>query len=210
MNTPAKPVPLHAHLQFICRVHGLTPHSSTGRSPYELIKEGPTASLFPLLTKSTQKAAELTAVRQTKGSGNRKTFIEGEYVTVYDFKTKLTKMGLVKRVLGANTYKVDCGGGYLQHISGDAMSKTNLIARELGRPELTTQLQLGRPELTAQQENLGDQEESEVIEQDSDSSDDEEDYGHSAVVPAQLPRRRRGRMAVGLGPVQPTRLRPRR
>ena len=118
---------------------------------------------------------------------------------MYDFKTKLSDLGIIKRVLGANTYKVDCGKGSLQHVSGDALSKTNLVAQEIGSPELT-----------AQQDDLDVQEESDVInEQDSDSSDDEEDYGHSAVVPAQLPRRRRARMAVGLGPVQATRLRPR-
>ena len=200
MDTSARPIALHVGLQYICRVHGLTPHSSTGRCPFELVREGPTASLFPQLTKSTQKAAELTAVRQSiNRSGKRVTFTEGECVSVYDFKSKLSALGVIKQVLGTNTYSVDCGKGFLQHVSGDALSKTSLDAQEVGRPELT-----------AQQEDLGQGESDVVIESDSDSSDDEEDYGHN-IVPALLPRRRRGRLVAnqGLGPLQPTRLRPR-
>ena len=143
-----------------------------------------------------------TAVRQSvQGSGKRVIFAEGESVRVYDFKSKLSDIGIIKKVLGANTYSVDCGEGYLRHVSGDALSKVRVVAQEVGSPELT-----------AQQEDLGDQDEPDVVvEPDSDSSDDEEDYGHSIVVPAVLPRRRRGRLLTnqGLGPVQATRLRPR-
>ena len=47
MDCSAAPVQLHVGLKYICRVHGLTPHRSTGRCPYELIKDGPPISLFP-------------------------------------------------------------------------------------------------------------------------------------------------------------------
>ena len=43
----AAPVLLHVGLKSICRVHGLTPHRSTGRCPFELHREGPSVSLFP-------------------------------------------------------------------------------------------------------------------------------------------------------------------
>ena len=201
MNTPARPIALHVGLQYICRVHGLTPHTSTGRCPYELIKEGPTASLFPHLTKSTQRTSELTAVRQsTSGSGKRIVFTEGETVVVYNFKTKESSLGIVKQVLGANTYSVECGKGP-QHISGDALSKSTLIFEE----------EEGQSRLTAKDKQLVQedllQEESDIkIESDSDTSDDE-NYGID-VAPVVAPRRRRVRQ-LGLGPLMPTRLRQR-
>ncbi|CAL4151544.1 unnamed protein product [Meganyctiphanes norvegica] len=38
MNISAQPVELYVALAYIGRVHGLTPHSSTDRCPFELIK----------------------------------------------------------------------------------------------------------------------------------------------------------------------------
>ena len=53
MNVSAKPTELHTALKYICRINGLTPHTSTGKCPYELIKQGPVPSLFPKLKSST-------------------------------------------------------------------------------------------------------------------------------------------------------------
>ena len=119
---------------------------------------------------------------------------------VYDFKKKLSALGIIKQVLGANTYSVDCGKGP-QHVSGDALSKSSLDAEEVGEPRLTAQ----QEDSNLVQEDLI-QEESDVV-MESDSSDDE-DYCHD-LVPAVAPRRRRHVRQLGLGPVQPTRLRPR-
>ena len=207
MNVSARPIALHVGLQYVCKVHGLTPHTSTGRCPFELIREGPTASLFPHLTKSTQRAAELTAVRQSvSGSGKRVVFTEGETVVVYDFKNKLSSLGVIKQVLGSNTYSVDCGRGP-QHISGDALSKSALdFEEEEGQSRLTAQgsSQLGQED---NHDNILVQEDSDVLIE-SDTSD-EEDFVHDfSVGPAVAPRRRRVRQ-LDLGPVRPTRLRPR-
>ena len=76
MNCSAAPIQLDVGLKFICRVHGLTPHRSTGRCPYELHREGPGASLFPLLTSSSKhgcsRRSEQTAVSHSVGRLARK------------------------------------------------------------------------------------------------------------------------------------------
>ena len=112
MNCSAAPIPLHIGLQYICRVHGLTPHRSTGRCPYELIKEGPVVSLFSKLTDVATRCCEQTAMNHSVVRLAKKaTFAEGEEVIVYDFKTKLSSMGKIVEVLGNNTYLADCGKG---------------------------------------------------------------------------------------------------
>ena len=118
---------------------------------------------------------------------------------VYDFKTKLSTLGVVKQVLGSNTYSVDCGQGP-RHVSGDALSKSRLDLEDFS----------GEPKLTAQ--DSGSQlvqdvaQDSDDTAADSDSSDD--DYGHD-LVPAAVPRRRRRVRQLDLGPICPTRLRQR-
>ena len=67
MNCSAAPIQLHVGLKFICRVHGLTQHRSTGRCPYELIKEGPSTSLFPKLTVDNNGRGEQTAIQHSVG-----------------------------------------------------------------------------------------------------------------------------------------------
>ena len=203
MNASAGPISLKVTLQYICKVHGLTPNDSTGRCPFELIKEGPTPSLFPQLTKSLQKTSELTAVRQSlKGAGKRRLFWKGQSVIVYDFKTKKSSHGLVKEVLGNNTYTVACETG-LKHVSGDALSKSDIEFEELQ----------GESRLTAQEEPsiVQDlQEEPQTRVYDSDSSDDDEpDHGLGfGYMPPQPVLRRRVR-DLGLGPTVPNRLRQR-
>ena len=104
MNCSAGPIPLHVGLKYICRVQGLTPHNSTGRCPYELIKEGPILSLFPRLTDGSGRRREQTAVKHSVDRLTKKrTFTEGEKVIVYDLKTKLSSTGKISKVLGNNT-----------------------------------------------------------------------------------------------------------
>ena len=122
MNCSAKPLELFVGLKYICRIHGLTPHSSTGRCPYELIKEGPLPIMFPKLTAGTQQRSESTTIKHSVGRlHNRRTFSEGEEVVVYDNKSKLSAEGKILEVLGNNTYLADCGKGP-QHILGDLIS----------------------------------------------------------------------------------------
>ena len=127
MDCSAAPIQLFVGLKFICRVHGLTPHSSTGRCPFELIKEGPMPSMFPRLTTGSSQKSEHTVVRHSVDKlHSRKTFSEGEEVTVYDNRTKLSAAGKILEVLGKNTYLADCGKGP-QHISGDLISKVPAV-----------------------------------------------------------------------------------
>ena len=133
MNCPATPVELYVGLKYICRIHGLTPHSSTGRCPYELVKEGPVPSMFPRLTQSNSQRRETTAVRHSVARlRSKKTFAEGDEVIVYDNRSRLSATGKILEVLGNNTYLADCGKGS-QHISGDLISKVSEITdREIG------------------------------------------------------------------------------
>ena len=62
MNASAEPWRLYMALQYINKVHGLTPHSSTDRCPFELIRNAPLPKLFPKLASDVSKNLELTAV----------------------------------------------------------------------------------------------------------------------------------------------------
>ena len=188
-------------------MHGLTPHTSTSRCPYELIREGPPASLFPQLTRCTQKVSELTAARQSTGRpGKKAAFSEGDHVIVYDFKTKLSARGMVKKVLGNNTYTVDCGKGP-QHVSGDALSQSSWRPEDnsIGGGQQLTAVH-GQELAQVGQDSSQDSDQDTVTE--PDSSSDEDEYIQD-VVPAAMPRRRRRIRQDYLGPVCPNRLRQR-
>ena len=123
MNSSAEPWKLHVNLQFICKVHGLTPHTSTDRCPYELIKNAPLPKLFPKLASDVSKNLELTAVRDSAAKlRNRKSFNEGDHVIVYDNHQKLSYKAVVKEILGVNNYIVLCDNG-TKHVSGDNLSR---------------------------------------------------------------------------------------
>ena len=129
MDCSVAPIQLHIGLQSICRVHGLTPHRSTGRCPYELVKEGPVTSLFPRLTDSSSCRGEQTALTHSVDRLTKKaTFAEGEEVIVYNLKSKISSKGKIVEVLGNNTYLADCGKGP-QHISGDVISRISDVSR---------------------------------------------------------------------------------
>ena len=122
MNVSSKPIDLYVSLAYICRVHGLTPHSSTDRCPYELIKLGNLPSLFPSLVSDTTQKSELTVTRHCAHKlKKRKSFEEGDLVTVYDNFTKLSYNAVVSEVLGTNNYIVMSDNG-AKHVSGDVMS----------------------------------------------------------------------------------------
>lgn len=198
MDVSATPIQLHVGLKYICRVHGLSPHSSTTRCPYELIRDGAPPSLFPQLTKGATEMSELTAVRHSADRVRRKTsYAEKKEVIVYDLKTKLSSRGKILEVLGNNNYLVDCGKGS-KHISGDVLSKVKLAAPQMDNSD-------GDQMLTADANNLAQED----IEPASDSSSEDED-GYTEVVPAAVPRRRRRVRAEMLGPTVQHRLRQRR
>ena len=123
MNVSAQPMELYVALAYICKVHGLTPHSSTGRCPYELIKKGNLPSLFPNLTTDVTKQSELTVTRQSTAKlRNRRIFDEGDKVVVYDEFRKFSYPAVVSEILGNNNYLVMSDNGP-KHVSGDVLSR---------------------------------------------------------------------------------------
>ena len=123
MDVSAKLIDLFVALAYIGKVHGLTPHSSTDRCPYELIKKSNLPSLFPSLTSDASKQSELTVTRYcTANLRNRKSFEEGDKVVVYDNHTKLSYPAVVSEILGTNNYLVYSDNG-TKHVSGDVMSR---------------------------------------------------------------------------------------
>ena len=122
MNVSSKPIDLYVSLAYICKVHGLTPHSSTDRCPFELIKLGSLPSLFPSLVSDITQKSELTVTRHCANKlKKRKSFEEGDLVVVYDNFTKLSYDAVVSEVLGTNNYIVMSDNG-AKHVSGDVMS----------------------------------------------------------------------------------------
>ena len=153
---------------------------------------------------------DMTAVRQSISRPGRKTaFSEGDHVVVFDFKTKLSARGVVKKVLSNNTYSVDCGKGP-QHVSGDALSVSSLRPDDIdGGQQLTadhSQDEARQDSTQVGQDPGHDSEQDTGIE--PDSSSDEDDYTQD-IVPAAMPRRRRRVRQDYLGPVCPNRLRQR-
>ena len=123
MNASAEPWKLHVALQYINKVHGLTPHSSTDRCPFELIKNAPLPSLFPKLTSDVSRKLELTVTRDSAAKlRDRKDFSEGDNVIVYDNHQKLSYPAVVSEILGTNNYLVISDNG-TKHVSGDVMSR---------------------------------------------------------------------------------------
>ena len=123
MNASADPVKLYVALHSITKVHGLTPHSSTDRCPFELIKTAPLPKLFPRLSSDVSKNLELSAVRDSAAKlRKRKSFVEGDHVIVYDNHKKLSYNAIVSEILGTNNYIVTCDNG-TKHVSGDNLSR---------------------------------------------------------------------------------------
>ena len=148
MNVSSKAIDLYVSLAQICKVHGLTPHSSTDRCPFELIKLGSLPSLFPKLTSGMTEKSELTVTRHCANRlKKRKSFSEGDLVLVYDNFTKLNYDAEVSEVVGTNNYIVKCDNGF-KHVSGD-----NLSVRSVSS---VTPVATPTADMTAADENLDD------------------------------------------------------
>ena len=123
MNVSNKLIDLYTSLALICKIHGLTPHSSTDRCPYELIKVGGLPDLFPGLVSDNSQKQELTLNRHCSTKlKKRKYFAEGEHVIIYDKFKGTSYEAIVSEILGNNTYLVLCENG-TKHVSGDNMSR---------------------------------------------------------------------------------------
>ena len=125
MNVSSKAIDLYVSLAQICKVHGLTPHSSTDRCPFEMIKLGNLPSLFPKLTSGITEKSELTVTRHCANKlKRRKSFGEGDLVVVYDNFTKTSYDAIVSEIVGTNNYIVQSDNG-VKHVSGDVLSARN-------------------------------------------------------------------------------------
>merc|ERR1711951_93086 len=123
MNVSSKAIDLYTSLAYNLEVHDLTPHSSTDRCPYELIKLGSLPSLFPSLVSDTTQKSELTVTRHcTNKLKKRISFEEGDLVVVYDNFNKVSYNAVVSEVLGTNNYLV-LSDNDAKHVSGDVMSR---------------------------------------------------------------------------------------
>ena len=123
MNVFGKIIDLYTSLALICKIHGLTPHSSTDRCPYELIKVGGLPDLFPGLVSDNSQKQELTLTRHCSNNmKKRKYFAEGDNVIIYDKFKGTSYQAIVSEILGNNTYLVLCENG-TKHVSGDNMSR---------------------------------------------------------------------------------------
>ena len=212
MNCSAAPINLHVGLKYICRVHGLTPHRSTGRCPYEMMKEGPLPSLFPTLTANSSVKSELTAVKHSVAKRrNRRTFAEGDAVVVYCNRFKTSTAGEVLEVLGNNNYMVECGKGP-QHVSGDCLTKVPDVATRRGADRVAEQVSSSEVQYDELEDTAEDARS--IMSESSIDSDivatpirnGRQDGGRG-----NGPARRRKKIAEQLGPVQNLpRLRPRR
>ena len=128
MNIRSKPVELYVTLAYIGKVHGLTPHASTDRCPFELVKQGNLPSLFPTLTSDVQKQAEFRTVRHSAAKlRNNRNFDEGDKVVVYDNHKKLSYPAVVSEILGTNNYLVNSDNGP-KNVSGDVLLQVSETA----------------------------------------------------------------------------------
>ena len=131
MGSAATPIELFVNLKYICRVHGLTPHRSTGRCPYEMIREGEAPSLFPQLTGGATQRSERESVKICGPRLKKKVmFSEGEKVIVYDNRFHLSAAGEILEVLGNNNYLVDIDNKGVTHVSGDVISKRRYTVQQ--------------------------------------------------------------------------------
>ena len=127
MGVSGSPLDLSIALAYVGRVHGLTPHASTDRSPYEMMRKGAVPSLFQNLCPQQTTKAELS----TTNSCARKIrkphpFQEGDDVNVFDNDTEVSYKGKITEVMGRNNYLVESEQG-TKHVSGDVMTKISDI-----------------------------------------------------------------------------------
>ena len=207
MDVSARPIELFMALAYIGKVYGLTPHSSTDRCPYDLIKLSPTPSLFPRLSADLTKKSELTVTRHCTGNlRNRKFFDEGDHVVVYDNHAKLSYPAVVSEILGVNNYLVLSDNG-LKHVSGDCLS------RDVQAPAAGASNNVDRNNTMTNNDPTNDDDDVQSVL--SDSSEDLDlvrrspgSLGDNMFVDNLNNQPRHGRREIrNLGPLQPSRLR---
>ena len=117
MESSTVPVQLHFNLNLLLRIYRATPHSSTRRTPFELISSAPVPQIFPSL--QLQQRNQDTLQPKNEFRPTRK-FESGDSVLVYNTLTKTNTIGTVKNKKSNNSYIVLIDQSE-KHISGDYM-----------------------------------------------------------------------------------------
>ena len=133
MGVSGSPLDLSIALAYVGRVHGLTPHASTDKSPFEMMRKGAVPSLFQNLCPQQTTQAELTTTNSCAGRiRDRRSFQEGDEVTVYDNHNKVSYRGKILEIMGRNNFLVESDNG-TKHVSGNVMTKiSDIVNRPLG------------------------------------------------------------------------------
>ena len=111
-----------------------TPHTSTGRTPFELMESNKVRTTLSLVLPSMQRRNESRQQqkitnRDSSTSSTLRVFNIGETVLVYNTLTKSNDIGKVTKKVGNNCYDVMINGR-VKLISADVMSKTALKCDE--------------------------------------------------------------------------------
>ena len=131
-DAPIQPSSLRACIAGILRVYRNTVHSTTGETPYDLMKTAVTPSLFPQLVIKNKD----TICPDRKRAKN---FLKGDRVLVYDKVTKLNSIGVVVENKSKNSYLVNVNG-IIKHISGDNMSHTTIDIVDDTKDDVTSDI----------------------------------------------------------------------
>ena len=127
MGVTGSPLDLSIALAYVGRVHGLTPHASTDRSPYEMMRKSAVPSLFQNLCPQQTTRAELSTTNSCAGKiKNRRSFQEGDEVNVYDNHNEVSYKAKISEIMGRNNFLVESEQG-TKHVSGDVMTKISVF-----------------------------------------------------------------------------------
>ena len=111
-----------------------TPHTSTGRTPFELMESNKARTTLSLVLPSMQRRNESRQQQKIRNrdcvvSSSLRIFENGETVLVFNTLTKKNDIGKVHKKVGSNVYDVMINGR-IKLVSADVMSKTVLKCDE--------------------------------------------------------------------------------
>ena len=104
MDSPAIFFPLCVNLHSVLRGYRASEHTTTGKTPYELISQARVPVLFPRLL-PTQQEAQSSEDLPNLSNKVRKISV-GDTVLVYNTLTRTNSKGVVKLIQSRNSYIV--------------------------------------------------------------------------------------------------------
>ena len=90
----------------------MTPNTSTGRTPFELMKQNevrtPLSLLHPSIQRGNEMKQQLRVSSRDNGSPTSlRTFLPGDEVLIHNKLSKTNEMGKIVKIAGNNTYTVE-------------------------------------------------------------------------------------------------------